>query len=56
MKNQNKVNVKVTESLRTDLMNKKYKLKFDGIGTLIQAMYNLITKHKMWEELKEKGK
>lgn len=52
MKKQNKVNVKVESDLRDDLINKKYKFKLDGIGSLIQKMYNLITKHKMWDELK----
>ena len=52
----NKVNIKVESDLRDDLMNKKYKLKFDGLYSLVQAMYNLITKHKMWGELKERGK
>jgi hypothetical protein len=58
MKNKmNKVNAKISESLRNKLIDKKYKLKFDGIDSLVWAMYKVITIHKMWDEVKGvKGK
>jgi len=52
MKNQNTVNVKVTSELRDKLIHKRYQLKLDGIGTLIQKMYDMMNKLKLWDELK----
>ena len=46
-----KVNAKISVKLREKLINKKYKLKVEGIGEVIEMMYNTITKHKMWPEL-----
>ncbi len=46
----------VSVTLRNKLAIKKNDLKFKKLGDLAQAMYNLITKHKMWEELKEAQK
>ena len=51
-----KVNVKVSVKLRDNLMEKKYKLKLNGIDATIQKMYNIITKFKLWDELKEVNK
>jgi hypothetical protein len=48
----NKVNAKLTETLRDKLIDKKYKLKFNGVSELVQAMYKVITIHKMWDEVK----
>lgn len=45
--------IEVEVNLRNKLTNKKNDLKFKKLGDVVQAMYNLITKHKMWEELKE---
>ncbi len=53
MEKENKVNIKVSIKLRDNLMSKKYKLKFDGLNTTIQKMYDAISKFKLWGELKE---
>lgn len=52
MKNQEKVNVKVKPELRNKLIAKKYQLKTDGLDSVIQKMYNMMNKLKLWEELK----
>lgn len=52
MKGKNKVNVKVSVPLRDNLIKKKYQLKTDGLDSVIQKMYNLMNKLKLWGELK----
>ena len=53
MKEKNKVNVKVSVSLRDNLIKKKYKIKTDGLDSVIQKMYDMMNKLKLWDELKE---
>ncbi|KKK76639.1 hypothetical protein LCGC14_2861600 [marine sediment metagenome] len=52
MENKNKVNVKVSVPLRDNLIKKKYQLKTDGIDSVIQKMYDMMNKLKLWDELK----
>ncbi len=52
MTNKDKVNVKVSVPLRDNLIKKKYKLKTDGLDSVIQKMYNMMNKLKLWDELK----
>ena len=52
MKNKNKVNIKVSVSLRDNLIKKKYQLKTNGIDSVIQKMYDLMNKLQLWGELK----
>ena len=42
----------VTRELRNKLMIKKNNHNFKKLGDVVEAMYKLISKHKMWEELK----
>lgn len=53
MTDKNKVNVKVSIPLRDKLIQKKYQLKTDGLDSVIQKMYDMMNKLKLWEELKE---
>ncbi len=53
MKEKNKVNVKVSVSLRDNLIKKKYQIKTDGLDSVIQKMYDMMNKLKLWDELKE---
>ena len=48
-----KVNVKVSVELRNKLMKKKYQLKLKGIDLLVERMYDLLSKLKVWDELKK---
>ena len=52
----NNINIKVAMKLRDKLMEKKYKLKLDSVDSVVQKMYNIITKYKLWDELKEVNK
>ncbi len=44
--------IKIKEKTKKNLNLKKYTLGFKSINEVIQKMYDLITKHKMWDELK----
>ena len=45
--------VQVSKDFRKKLSRLKDKLELKSINATIQRMYNIITKHKLWEELKE---
>ena len=52
MNEKNKVNVRVSPSLRDKLINKKYQIKTDGLDSVIQKMYDMMNKLKLLDELK----
>jgi len=48
--------IQIATKLRDKLGSRKYTLKMKSINDVVQAMYHLISKHKMWDELKETKK
>lgn len=44
--------IKIKDLTKKKLNIKKYQLDFKSIDEVIQRMHDLITKHKMWGELK----
>lgn len=45
--------IKIKEKTKKKLNVKKYQLDFKSIDEVIQKMYNIINRLKLWEELKE---
>tara|TARA_R100000501_G_scaffold7090_1_gene14988 strand:+ start:679 stop:840 length:162 start_codon:yes stop_codon:yes gene_type:complete len=48
--------IKIKESTKRKLSIKKYTLELKSIDEVIQRMDKIITKFKLWEELKEVNK
>lgn len=44
--------IKIKKETKKKLNLKKYSLNLKSINEIIEKMYNLISKHKMWDELK----
>ncbi|KKN59051.1 hypothetical protein LCGC14_0546060 [marine sediment metagenome] len=48
--------MEISRGLRNKLTAKKNILNLKKLEFVIQRMYNLISKHKMWDEIKEAQK
>ena len=44
--------IQISRKLRNKLANKKYQLNFKSIDEVIQKMYDMMNKLKLWDELK----